>query len=138
MRNVIELTTPEGEVFSEGAGFAIRAVARMIDWVIYVLYIMVSAFTAAIFFGIMEASGDNVDQAIETITSPGIANYLSATLGLLLYHAIAEKYSGTTVGKLVCRLRVVTVEGALPSIKSAFIRNLAIFVDNFYWGIFAY
>ncbi|UCE15967.1 MAG: RDD family protein [Candidatus Bathyarchaeota archaeon] len=54
-------------------------------------------------------------------------------MGLLyvLYFTIAESIYGYTIGKKIVGLKIVTANGGLPSLESAFIRN----ISKIYWFV---
>ena len=60
--------------------------------------------------------------------------YLADTV----YHTICEGYHGASIGKLVCRLRVITEDGKACSPMSAFIRNVVFVIEYLLFGIPAY
>jgi uncharacterized RDD family membrane protein YckC len=59
-------------------------------------------------------------------------------LGAFLYHSVAEGIGSVTIGKLICGLRVVQVDGKPATMKGAFIRDLAYHIDALFFGLVAY
>jgi uncharacterized RDD family membrane protein YckC len=59
-------------------------------------------------------------------------------LGAFLYHSVAEGIGTATVGKLICGLRVVQVDGSPATLGAAFIRDLAYHLDALFFGLVGY
>jgi uncharacterized RDD family membrane protein YckC len=125
--------------FTFGAGFWIRSLARLID-IIFVGFLLglVAGVLGGIILAILEATG---------IVAPGWqyrGQGFSATgfglslLGGILYHSASEGIHGASVGKLVCRLRVVSADGRPCDMKQALIRSLAYLWDAIFFGLVAY
>lgn len=65
------------------------------------------------------------------------AQALALTL-FFVYHFLCEATTGQTVGKAVCRLRVVTVDGAIPSTGAVVRRTLLRGLDETVIGLVGY
>jgi uncharacterized RDD family membrane protein YckC len=59
-------------------------------------------------------------------------------LGGLLYHSLCEGIHGASLGKLICRLRVLQQDGRASSMKGALIRSLGWYVDGLFFGAVGY
>ncbi|MFT5459369.1 MAG: putative RDD family membrane protein YckC [Myxococcota bacterium] len=112
--------------------FLLRGLARAIDLAVHI--------------GVLEAAFRCSDWLPSGLLVTVDASYLLAvdmSIGLsalVLYPAVAEWISGATVGKLLTGLRTVQAEprGAPISLQAAALRNLAILVDGFLFGLVAY
>ncbi len=115
-----------------GAGFWIRTLARAIDFLFgaIVLNFIIMIFFSFIISG-MEAL-HIIDPVYDDITFQSLLSngpLLTACLltyygGAALYHTVCETFYGATLGKLFCKLRVLSIDKEACSLKSAFIRNV--------------
>lgn len=100
----------------EPGGFWVRLAAWLIDFLIVGL---VQIIPAAVLFG---------DASVEAELSDNVSSLivLSILSAPALYHSVAVAVWGTTIGKAVFGLRVVTASGRRPGIFRAFFRWLAL------------
>jgi uncharacterized RDD family membrane protein YckC len=123
---------------SSGAGFWIRAAARLID----VAYGTMLGFFAGVLAGIMlvmlSRAGLIAPGWQSRIHGVNIPGWGLSLLGGFLYHSLTEGMYGASLGKLICQLRVVTEEGRSIAIKQALVRSLAYYIDALFLGIVAY
>ena len=124
--------------FSEGAGFGIRAAARIVD-LIYASILMVGAgVLAGIALAVLEQAGV-VESGWENRVGEGnLLNWLLGLLTVVLYHSITEGMYGASLGKVICRLHVVAEDGRPITLAKAFKRSLAYCWDALLFGIIAY
>jgi len=137
-----------------GAGFGIRFLARFIDDLLYgtilalIVVIVVGAVFAALaalgkltpewtqgLVGNVQGAVDVFNQRLQEHRFTGFG---LAILGATLYHTVAEGFSTVTIGKLICGLRVVQVDGRPASMKGALIRDLAYNLDALFFGLIGY
>lgn len=135
-----ELTPPPLEVASihAGAGFGIRLVARLVDFVFGSLLGLFTGFFAGIVFAILQQLGRMPENWMELINQQAYWPYLFGLLGTVAYHWFAEGIGGTTIGKLCCGLSVIQVDGRPCEFSAGFIRSVAYLVDAFFFGAVAY
>jgi uncharacterized RDD family membrane protein YckC len=128
----------ENAGLSSGAGFWIRALARIIDIVYGNLLGLISGFLAGIVLVVLEIIG---------FVSPGWAYRIQprsfvimglSILGAFLYHTLCEGIHGASLGKLICGLRVIQEDGRSSTLLGAVVRSLGWFVDAFFFGLVAY
>lgn len=50
-------------------------------------------------------------------------------LAAMIYYVLFESIGGATLGKLLCRLRVVDLEGNIPTVANVFLRNICRLFD---------
>jgi uncharacterized RDD family membrane protein YckC len=129
------LETPS---ISAGAGFWIRAGARLID----ALYGIVLGLFAGVLGGIVLVLLDRAgliepgwQGRLQGLNIPG---WVLSLLGGFLYHSLTEGIYGASLGKLICQLRVVTEEGQSIAMKHALLRSLAYYFDGLFFGLVAY
>ena len=106
----------------EPVGVGPRAVAFLLDWLLF-------AFMIAV---VWVASG-GVDSAVEEklITNPNTELELVITAAALVYFGGLERAWGTTVGKRALGLRVVMVNGTPATGRAVLIRTLGRLLDCF-------
>jgi uncharacterized RDD family membrane protein YckC len=123
---------------SAGAGFWIRAGARLID----VVYGIGLGFVAGVLTGItliiLERTGLVAPGWQGRLKGVNIPGFGLSLLGGVLYHSLTEGMYGASLGKLICQLRVVTEDARPITMKQAFLRSLAYFVDALFFGLIAY
>lgn len=122
---------------STKAGFWIRALARLIDF----LFIMLLSFAVGIFCGLilyfLSASGFIAPGWQHRMRGFSILAMGFSLLGNILYHFFCEGIHGSTLGKLCCGIRVVRVDGRPSNFKGALIRTLAFYLDGLFFGLVA-
>jgi uncharacterized RDD family membrane protein YckC len=114
----------------EIAGVGARSYAFVIDWHIRLLIALVWIYaTGVIFFGDNGMQGlfseDDADTAAAWIV------FLPAALVYFLYHPVLETLMrGSTPGKRMAGVRLVTLEGHTTSIGNILVRNIFRIVDS--------
>jgi uncharacterized RDD family membrane protein YckC len=136
---VDEPEPPRGPSIASGAGFGIRAVARIIDS----FYGLVIGFFGGFLGGTMialllEPAGLVAAAWQERMEGLNLAGWGFGLLGTLFYHWLTEGMYGASLGKLVCGLRVVN-EAAQPiGLAQSFKRSLAYSWDALFFGLVGY
>lgn len=126
------------ESITEGAGFGIRALARIIDIAFGYFLGLVAGLIGAIVLVIMERTG-MIPSGWQTQIQGMTATTFSLSLfGAFSYHFLCEGIHGSTLGKLICRLRVINADGKPSSVKGSFIRSLAWHIDGLFFGLIGY
>lgn len=121
-----------------GADFGIRALARLVDAVYGMILGGVVGFSAGTLFANLSQAGKISPEWPQLIKEHPYFGIGFSMLGGYLYHAIAEGMGSVTVGKWMCGLRVLQVDGRPATIKGALIRELWYYVDALFFGIIAY
>ncbi len=110
--------------------------------VIDIAYGIILGFIAGVLAGLGLVIADQAglitpgwQNRIEGLDLPGFGFGL---LGAFLYHSITEGMFGASLGKLACRLRVVTEEGRPIGFGRALMRSLAYYFDALFFGLVAY
>ncbi|GEM_PF-1383726 len=131
-------SAPPAAPVVSGEGFGIRFAARFLDG----LYMTALGF----FSGLLGGTALAIFQILGWV-QPGWEENLkgfdwallpAGFLATLLYHWSAEWIGGVTVGKWICRLRVVQQDGRPCGFKGAMIRNLAYYIDSLFFGLVGY
>lgn len=122
----------------EPAGFWIRALARMIDWVM-TWFIggmggIVVAFVAGIIITVTHRSHEAFMDALQ---HPSWFRYVTGVLVTLTYHSLCEGVAGATLGKRILGLQVVSEDFGAPTLTQAVKRSLGFFVDGLFFGAVA-
>lgn len=119
-----------------GAGFWIRALARIIDLVIHNVIYLVAAIVVMIVAGIIVAiAGGNFEAVVDRVSDAGLPGILGAMLGYVAYSTLQEGIHGSTLGKLICGLTVIKQNETYCSVGAGFKRSLAFYVDSLFFGI---
>ena len=74
---------------------------------------------------------------IQRLSATSGLDFLAGLLGSLAMHTVAEGLHGSTIGKRLCGLTVVTVGGAPPTLGGALKRNIAFLWDALFFGMIA-
>ena len=123
---------------SEGAGFGIRAVARIVDLIYGFILMAVAGLLAGIALAVLEQAGF-VEPGWENRVGEGkVLEWVLALLTFVLYHSVTEGMYGASLGKLICRLHVVGEDGRPLTAGKAFKRSLAYCWDALFFGLIAY
>jgi uncharacterized RDD family membrane protein YckC len=132
-----------------GAGFGIRFLARFIDDLLYgyILALIVGAVVGMVVV-VLAYLGKLTPSALLAMSFEAhfqsthlrwtLTGFVLGNLGSSLYHIVAEGFSTVTIGKLICGLRVVQVDGRPASMKGALIRELGFFIDALFFGLIGY
>jgi len=123
----------------EGAGFWVRAGARVIDTILHNILWFVSAFLIGIVIGLIGIiTGTPTSQLVSETESSSAISFIFALAGYILYHAASEYICGTSPGKIIFKLYVKNEDGQPISIGAALIRSCVYFIDAFFFGLVAY
>jgi uncharacterized RDD family membrane protein YckC len=129
------LATPN---ISAGAGFWIRAGARLIDAVYGIVLGLFAGVLGGIVLVLLDRAGLIEPGWQGRIQGLNIAGWALSLLGGFLYQSLTEGIYGASLGKLICQLRVVTEEGQSITMKRALLRSLAYYFDALFFGLVAY
>jgi uncharacterized RDD family membrane protein YckC len=122
----------------EGAGFWVRALARVIDTMVHFAVGLAAGVTAGILVAVGSALRDvPADAAIETLSATTPLGVLAALLGATAMHVLAEGLHGSTIGKRVCGLTVISDDGTPATIPAALKRSIAYLWDALFFGLVA-
>lgn len=123
---------------SFGAGFWIRAAARLIDTAYGLVLGLIGGMLAWVILTILQAAGATAPGWAQRAQGFNPAGYGLSLLGMILYYSVLEGLHGASLGKLVCRLRVITADGLTCSMTRAILRSLAFYWDALFFGLVGY
>ena len=128
------VTTP----IPSGADFGIRFLARGLDLIFGFLLSLATGFASGIIFVILSAVGLLPEHWQDALQTESGNPYGLGIVASFLYHAFSEGIAGTTLGKLVCGLNVVQLDGRPCTMLGAFKRDLVYYLDGIFFGLVAY
>jgi len=122
-----------------GAGFWIRALARIVDVIYGIVLGFIMGIGLGIIFAILAHMGKiDADWAEHAKRQNSLLGYLLGIIGSFSYHSVSEGMGGLSVGKLVCGLRVVRADGDSVDLEAGLLRSLAYFWDALFFGVIGY
>lgn len=121
-----------------GAGFWIRALARLIDYVWFQVLGLLTGINAAITLAILEALSIAEPGWAARIGESRVLLIVLALIGNVSYHTLCEGIHGASLGKLICGLRVRADDLTACGMKSALFRSLAFYLDSLFFGAVGY
>lgn len=119
---------------TSGAGFKIRLIARLIDAALG----LGIGFTAGIVLAMLQLKGIISLGGEHHIHGLSLTGLCLSLLGAIMYHAATEGIHGASLGKLLCKLRVVTTDGLRCNLAKALLRSLAYYLDSLFFGLVGY
>lgn len=141
MRSYADEATPPPRLettIPAGAGFDIRVLARVIDLLFGLLVGFVGGIIGGFVLAILGRGGHVPADWLKLILQEKMLGYAFGLFGALLNQILAEGIAGTSVGKLLCGLSVVQLDGSPCSLDSATKRSLAYYVDGLFFGLVGY
>ncbi len=134
------LDTDEAPPLLEGVGLPRRALARLID--IAALNLVLAMGGGVFILAAALAGGPSTQAAIELFTSQATTSVSGrlwdALLGLLcltLMHTLCEGLHGSTLGKRLCGITVVSQAGGPAGLSAGFKRSVGFLIDQFLCGL---
>jgi uncharacterized RDD family membrane protein YckC len=124
----------------EGVGFWQRVGARIIDLLVHYFVSLCAGFLFGILLAIAAAmTGQSLPLLLaKQRQHSGIALFVLALLGSVVYHTICEGVHGSTLGKLIFSMTVMQEDGSPCRLKAALIRDLGYFVDSLFFGLIGF
>ena len=130
--------SPTPNNIAPGAGFGIRATARIIDAIYGLVVAMVAAFLAGILVAFLEEAGVVAAGWEGARRGLDLPLWGASVVGTLLYQSLTEGMSGASLGKLLCGLRVTSQTVQPIGFTQAFKRSLAFYWDGLFFGLVGY
>ena len=140
----LDLPGPAGEdpaepIVLEGVGFWRRVLARAIDLLVHMLVGSLTGIVAGLLLLIGAAlRGASPDAALAKLSAETLPGFVVALIGGTAMHVLCEGLHGSTLGKRLCGIIVVSEDGGPSSLTGALKRNLAYFVDALFFGLVAF
>jgi uncharacterized RDD family membrane protein YckC len=123
----------------EGAGFWIRAVARILDLLVHIAVSIVAGFVTGIVIVVVALMlHADASVVLARIGDTQFLGYVAALLGGLWLHVSCEGLHGSSLGKRICGLTVVDESGGPAKMMAAARRDLAFYVDSLFFGVVAW
>lgn len=138
MSIVLNLAGEADPAVREGAGFWVRALARGIDTLVHLAVGLAAGLAAAILLAIGSALRDaSPDEAIARLSATTPLGYVAGVIGGMAMHVLAEGLGGSTLGKRLCGLTVISEDGTPATLLGALKRSIAFFWDAMFFGYVA-
>jgi len=114
---------PPPPVAPAAASLGVRAVARLIDFVLLGIanFIVIGVIVLGMVLG--QSGGVFLTSGASSILAGVVSTVLGAAINLG-YFALLESRNGQTVGKMIMKLRVVDASAGTPSLEQALRRNI--------------
>ena len=136
--SILGLSITDTKPVTQGAGFWIRALARIVD----MAYGYVMGFVAGVLGSIALA----ILQQLSIVEYGWLARVsrdrwllvLASLVGGICYQTLCEGMCGASLGKVVCGLRVLSEDCSPCGLKQALIRSLAYYIDGLVFGVVGY
>ena len=125
-------------IVKKGAGFCIRLGARMIDTFVGIILALFLSTFAGIVFYLLAHNGIIATEWETNIRNFSFLGFFVGLLGAYAYQSTVEGIASTSIGKSICGLRVVNLEGHPISFVAALKRGLAYYWDSLFFGIIGY
>jgi uncharacterized RDD family membrane protein YckC len=107
----------------EGTGFWIRAAARILDLGIHVLVGSIAGLMAGIVVFILASlAGVSPERLLESLTTTS-GRFVASLLGASTLHVLSEGLHGSTIGKWLCRVTVISEDGTPAGLVAALKRE---------------
>jgi uncharacterized RDD family membrane protein YckC len=126
-----------GSPIPNGAGFGIRFLARFIDMFVALVLGMAVGIVVGIVLAVLTRFGMLTPEWPTLVNQFSIGGMALGLLGGFLYHSISEGVGSVSIGKVICGLRVVKLDGRPVNMQAAFLRSLAYYVDGLFFGLVA-
>jgi len=123
----------------ESAGFGIRLAGRLIDYAPTFVASLMSGVVLAFIAGVIAVSRKPPDsEVLDPMMTKSVLTVLGTLLATTFYHAFSESIGGASLGKRLLGLEVVDEDLQPATLTQGWKRNLAFFVDGFFFGLVAY
>jgi uncharacterized RDD family membrane protein YckC len=120
----------------EPAGFWLRALAHLIDWVVLNGAAFITAFLVAVLAVAVQAvTGKDASGVLQSIDNMGFIGWIGGAVTFLSYHTLFEGISGSTVGKRIVGMQVIAADGRPIRLGQGAKRSLAFFIDSLFFGM---
>ena len=105
-------------------GIAIRLAAQVVDGIIFYVIFWVVGMTIASIYGGLTPTG------FQLYGTPAFITMGTIFVIWLAYFTILEGTSGQTVGKRICKIRVIKENGSSCDLLTALVRNILRLIDG--------
>ncbi len=105
-------------------GIAVRLAAQVVDGIIFYVIFWIIGTTIASIYGGLSLTGFQLQG------TPAFITLGTLFVIWLAYFTILEGTAGQTVGKLICKIRVIKEDGSPCDLPTAFVRNILRVIDG--------
>ena len=130
-----ELPEKNKTKITEGAGFGIRLLARSLDMAYVFVPAALAGLIAAIFVDFLRMAGEISPGWPSQKDGSHLITLIFFAIGSTLYHFFMEGLHGSSIGKLICGLRVLQANGRPCGLKGAWIRTIGYYFDGLFFGL---
>ena len=120
------------------AGFRVRALARIIDFIICFALAYVAMMIGRFLIELLTHTGVVDERWYYHIPRFSLITYCFAVLAHLSYRLCCEGLHGATYGKFLCQIRVVQQEGTPCNFRGALVRSIVYVWDCQFFGAIGY
>lgn len=122
----------------EGVGFWHRFLARVIDLVFHYWSLLVAGLLGGVLAGVVAAAqGISHEALLARVTANDTITNAAALAGFVLLTLFSEAWHGSSIGKRICGIAVVSESGETAGMAAALKRGLALYVDSLFFGLVA-
>jgi len=132
------LLPPDDVPEVEGVGFWLRMLARLLDLAVHLVVAVLVGIAAAVVAVVVDAVRGVSGEAIAKITTVTFTSYAASILGAIAMHALSEGLHGSTVGKRLCGITVVSESGGPAGLLAALKRSVTFYLDSLFFGFVAW
>jgi len=136
--SILGLSITDTRPVTVGAGFWIRALARLIDTAYGSLLGFFAGIVGAITLGILQLLSAVEPGWPARVSHATLMAFVMSLIGNFFYFTICEGVHGATLGKLICQLHVLSEDLTPCRMKSALLRSLAYYLDALVFGAVGY
>ncbi len=122
----------------DGVGFWPRVGARFIDTLVHTAVAIVVVMLMRSVMGSAPAPPGGLDTLAGRLAGASPLSFLVGYLGFVAYHTICEGRHGSSLGKFLLGMVVVTDQVQPCGLRAAFIRSLAYLLDILFFGLIGY
>lgn len=119
----------------EVQGFGRRAGARLIDIVVHQVLAVLAAGIGGITVAVLSLVGLGSTDALTQISDSLSFKIFAPNLAALACATVSTAVCGTSFGKAMLGLRVVSIDGTRPGFGPSVLRELGFFVDALFFGL---
>ena len=132
------LLPPDDVPEVEGVGFWLRVLARLLDLAVHFVVALLVGIAAAIVAVVVDVVRGVHGEALARMTTTGLSGYVAAVLGAMAMHVLSEGLHGSTIGKRLCGIVVVSESGGRAGLLAALKRAVAFYFDAVFFGFVAW
>lgn len=119
-------------------GWGRRAVARFVDLVFINVFVLISSMIFGVFLALVDTIfGSDYTMQLQFIETGLIESVIYGFLGMTLYTSVCEGFHGSTLGKMIFGIVVLSEDYRKCEFLPALGRGLAMIIDGLFLGLVA-